>query len=112
MLELLIGTIGKIALNMNNYIYLVKGGTKVMDLLTENSPESCLSLGLDCGTCIHQAATTVAKISCLDHHRVQQIFFMLYPSPACRAMAPAFELAYREASTAHMTLVKFTSAAA
>ena len=52
-----------------------------MDLLIENSPETCLSLGLDCGTCIHQAAATVAKISRLEPHGIQQIFLQLYPSP-------------------------------
>jgi hypothetical protein len=83
-----------------------------MDLLIENSPETCLSLGLDCGTCIHQAAATVARISRLEPHGVQQIFFQLYPSPGCRPMAHAFELAYRESSNTHMTVVKFTSAAA
>ena len=83
-----------------------------MDLLTDNNPETCSSLGLDCGTCIHQAAATVAKISRLEPHRVQQIFFQLYPSAGCRPMAHAFELAYRELSNTYKTLVKFTSAAA
>ena len=83
-----------------------------MDLLTENSPETCLSLGLDCGTCIHQAAATVAKISRLEPNGVQQIFFQLYPSPGCRPMAHAFEMAYRESSNTQKTVIKFTTAAA
>jgi hypothetical protein len=83
-----------------------------MDLFTENSPETCSSLGLDCGTCIHQAAATVAKISRLEPHGVQQIFFQLYPSSGCRPMAHAFELAYRESSNTLKTVIKFTSAAA
>jgi len=83
-----------------------------MDLLIENNPETCSSLGLDCGTCIHQAAVTLAKISRLDPQGVHQIFFQLYPSPGCRQMAHAFEMAYRESSTTVKTVVKFTSAAA
>jgi len=83
-----------------------------MDLFTENSPETCSSLGLDCGTCVHQAAATVAKISRLEPHGVQQIFFQLFPSSGCRPMAHAFELAYRESSNTLKTVIKFTSAAA
>ena len=83
-----------------------------MELLVENSPETCSSLGLDCGTCIHQAAATVAKISRLEPNGVLKIFFQLYPSPGCRSMAHAFEMAYRECSNTHKTVVKFTSAAA
>ena len=83
-----------------------------MDLLIENSPETCSSLGLDCGTCIHQSAATVARISRLEPHGVQQIFFQLYPSPGCRPMAHAFETAYRESSNSQKTVIKFTTAAA
>ena len=84
-----------------------------MDLLTESSPETCLSLGLDCATCVHQAATTLAKICrTAEPQGIQRIFFQLYPSAGCRAMAHAFELAYREATTPHQAVVKFTSAAA
>ena len=83
-----------------------------MDLLIENNPETCSSLGLDCGTCVHQAAVTVAKISRLDPHGVQQVFFQLYPSPGCRPMARAFEMAYCESSNTLKTVIKFSSAAA
>ena len=84
-----------------------------MDLLIENSPETCSSLGLDCGTCIHQTAATVAKIRrAAEPHGVQQIFFQLYPSLGCRPMAHAFELAYRESTNTYQTVVKFISAAA
>jgi hypothetical protein len=83
-----------------------------MELLTENNPETCSSLGLDCGSCIHQAAATVARISRLEPQSIQRVFFQLYPSPGCRSMAHTFELAYREASNTHLTVVKFTSAAA
>ena len=70
-----------------------------MDLFTENSPETCSSLGLDCGTCIHQAAATLAKISRLEPIGVHQIFFQLYPSTGCRPMASTFEAVYREIAT-------------
>ena len=84
-----------------------------MDQLTENRPETCLSLGLDCGSCIHQAAATVARICRgVEPRGVQQIFIQLFPSPGCQQMAHAFELAYRECSLTHKTVVKFTSAAA
>jgi hypothetical protein len=83
-----------------------------MDLLIENNPETCSSLGLDCGTCIHQAAAMVAKISRLEPRGVQQIFFQLYPSPGCRPMARTFEMAYCESSNTLKTVIKFSSAAA
>ena len=83
-----------------------------MDLFTENSPETCSSLGLDCGDCIHRAGATVARISSLEPNGVLKIFFQLYPSPGCRHMAHAFEMAYRQSSTTHKTVVKFTTAAA
>ena len=66
-------------------------------LVTENRPETCSTLGLDCGTCIHKAASSVASIcGSLDSHGVRQVFYQLYTSPGCRPMATAFELAYRE----------------
>ncbi len=68
-------------------------------LLSENWPETCAALGLDCGSCTRKSAATVAKICFgLESHGVQRVFLELYPSPGCRPMAAAFELAYREAS--------------
>jgi len=71
-----------------------------MDLwLTENRPETCAALGLDCGTCMRKSAASVARICVgLESQGVQQLFLQLYPSIGCRPMAPAFELAYRESS--------------
>jgi hypothetical protein len=83
-----------------------------MDLFIDNSPETCSSLGLDCENCVRQAAVTVAKISRLDSHGVQQFFVQLFPSPGCRPMAHAFEMAYRESTNTLKTVIKFTSAAA
>jgi hypothetical protein len=68
-------------------------------LLTENRPETCLALGLDCGTCMRKSASSVARICHgLESHGIQQLFLQLYPSAACRPMAQTFELAYRESS--------------
>ena len=84
-----------------------------MDLLLENTPERCSALGLDCGTCIHSAATSVAGI-CRDLQPagVQQVFFQMYPSPGCRPMAQAFILAYQESSDSRRPLFTVASAAA
>ncbi len=72
-----------------------------MDQFAEHRPETCSTLGLDCGTCIHGAANSIARICHgLESAGVQQIFFQLYPSPGCQPMAQAFELAYHESLTA------------
>jgi len=72
-----------------------------MDLsATENRPETCSMLGLDCGTCIHKAASSVASIcGGLEPQGIRQVFFQLYASPGCRPMAQAFELVYQEHAT-------------
>jgi len=83
-----------------------------MDLLNENCPDSCSKIGLDCGTCIHQSAASVATVCHgLDARGVQQLFVQLYSSPACHHMAPAFEQAYRESLDQQSPFV-FASAAA
>ena len=82
-------------------------------LLSENWPESCATLGLDCGTCTRKAASTVAKICFgLESQGVHRIFLELYPSPGCRPMAAAFELAYRDASGLSKPPVTTAAAAA
>jgi hypothetical protein len=84
-----------------------------MELLLENGPETCSSLGLDCATCVHSAAASVAGICCgLESPGIQQIFLQLYPSPGCRPMARAFELAYQESSTSQNPVRAFAFAAA
>jgi len=68
-------------------------------LLSENCPEMCSAVELDCGTCTRKSAATVAKICLgLEEQGVHRIFLELYPSPGCRPMAAAFQVAYREAS--------------
>src|ERR1700677_3854932 len=110
------GTIGKTNLKLNNYIYLVRRvGNDSMDLVTENQPETCSNLGLDCGTCIQRCASTTAAI-CPDLQPagVHRIFFQLYSSPACHVMAHAFMRAYDDAVTPPkpMVVVARVSAAA
>jgi len=84
-----------------------------MDLLTENSPESCSNIGLECGSCVHACAVSVAAICRdLEPNNVQQIFFQLYPAPGCHAMAPVFGLAYQQLCAAQKPALAFASAAA
>ena len=84
-----------------------------MDLFAnENCPETCSTLGLDCGSCTRKAASSVASIcGGLDPQGLKQVFFQLYSSPGCRPMAQAFELAYQEA-TAPIELAALATAAA
>jgi len=71
-----------------------------MDFVTENRPETCSNLGLDCAACIRScAATTAAICPDLQPAGAHQMFFQLYPSPGCHPMAHAFLLAYRDAVT-------------
>jgi len=71
-----------------------------MDFVTENRPETCSNLGLDCGTCIQCCAATTATI-CPDLQPagVHRMFFQLFASPGCHPMAHAFLLAYEDAVT-------------
>ena len=100
-------TIGKTNLRLNNYIYLVRRvGNDLMDLVTENQPETCSDLGLDCGTCIQRCASTTAAI-CPDLQPagVHRMFFQLYSSPGCHPMAHAFMRAYDDAATPSKPMV-------
>jgi hypothetical protein len=85
-----------------------------MDLLAmENRPETCTMLGLDCGTCMRTSASSVFSIcGGLEPQGLRQIFFELYPSPVCRPMAQAFELAYQEATAPAAIAALATAAAA
>lgn len=73
-----------------------------MDQLTENRPETCASLGLECSACVRQSAATVAAL-CRDMEPagLHQIFVQLFPSPGCRPMAQAFQLSYLDAGVPH-----------
>jgi hypothetical protein len=111
------GTIGKTNPRLNNYIYLVRRwGNDSMDLVTENRPETCSSLGLDCASCIQRSASTSAAICPgLQPAGVHRIFFQLYSSPGCHPMAHAFMRAYSDAGTPSKPMVvavRATAAAA
>ena len=81
--------------------------------LTENRPETCLSLGLDCATCMRKTASSVARICTgLESHGIQQLFLQLYPSLGCQPMAPAFEMAYRESAGLAKPVLTAAAAAA
>jgi hypothetical protein len=71
-----------------------------MDFVTENQPETCSNLGLDCSACIERCASTTAAI-CPDLQPagVHRIFFQLYSSPGCHPMAHAFLRAYEDAAS-------------
>ena len=82
------------------FTYSTKGGEPDMDFLNENRPETCSSLGLDCGTCIQRcAATTAAVCPGLQPAGVHRVFFQLFSSPGCHPMAHVFMRAYDEAIT-------------
>ncbi len=84
-----------------------------MDLLTENRPETCASLGLKCGACVRQAAQSVAGVCRgMDPAGVQQIFIQLYPSPFCRPMAHTFAIAYSELAQPAPAILKFVPVSA
>jgi hypothetical protein len=71
-----------------------------MDLVTDNRPETCSSLGLECGSCIQRcAAATAVVCPNLEPASVHRVFFELYPSPGCHPMGYAFARAYAEANT-------------
>jgi hypothetical protein len=84
-----------------------------MDLLIENGPEFCSSVGLDCGTCIERCASTTATL-CRDLQPLgaHRVFFQLYPSPGCHPMAEAFVRAYQAAVTPSMPVVRAARASA
>lgn len=72
-----------------------------MDTLwDENRPETCLTVGLDCRTCVQRSAAVVASLCPgLDADAAQQMFPQVFPSVGCSPMAAAFALAYAESDT-------------
>lgn len=70
-----------------------------MDILwDENRPDACLSVGLDCRTCVQRSAASVALL-CPDLGAAgaEQIFVQIYPAAGCAPMTAAFATAYAEA---------------
>jgi len=67
--------------------------------VTENRPETCSNLGLDCRTCVRHAASSVASIcQTIESQGLFQIFLSMYPSAGCHPMALTFEAEYQEAT--------------
>lgn len=71
-----------------------------MDVLfEENRPDVCLSLGLECNTCIDKSAASVARVCHgLTPAGLRGIFVQMFPSQGCAPMAEAFAAAYQERS--------------
>ncbi|HEX5228748.1 MAG TPA: hypothetical protein VFW44_13610 [Bryobacteraceae bacterium] len=108
------GTIGKLDHALDNSIYLVRRvGNDRMDFATENRPETCSNLGLECSACVSRCAATTAAI-CPDllPSGVHKMFFQLYPSAGCQPMAFAFQRAYEAAATPARPMAVAVSAAA
>jgi len=84
-----------------------------MDFATENRPESCSTLGLECSACIQRCASSMAAV-CPDlaPAGVHRIFFQVYSSPGCHPMAHAFMRAYQDAATPSQPIAVAASAAA
>jgi hypothetical protein len=82
-----------------------------MDFTTENRPETCSSLGLECDACIQRCASTTAAI-CPDLQpaAVHRMFFQLYPSAGCHSMAYQFLQAYDQADVPRIPMVAVTHA--
>ena len=86
-----------------------------MDFITENRPDICANVGLECNTCIQRSASTTAAICPdLSPAGVHRVFFQLYPSAGCHPMAHAFAAAYDHAMTPSkpITIAARASAAA
>jgi hypothetical protein len=84
-----------------------------MDFAIENQPDTCSSLGLECGVCIQRcAATTAAICPDLQPAGVHRMFFQLYSSPGCHPMAYTFQRAYDAASVPSKPMMVAASAAA
>jgi len=78
-----------------------------MDQLTENRPDTCASLGLECSSCIRQSATTVATLcQDLQPSGIHRIFVQLYPSTGCLPMAHAFQLSYLDAAVPNKPMAR------
>lgn len=82
-------------------------------LFDENRPESCLQVGLDCGTCIQRSAAATAKVCAgLGPANIQQVFFQLYPSGGCSPMADVFVSIYLESANLAQAARRQAAAAA
>jgi hypothetical protein len=66
---------------------------------TDDRRIECVQAALDCRTCLQASATSVARLSPdLGRGTLQQMFFQMYPDPACACRADLFVRAYREST--------------
>ncbi len=81
-------------------------------LLNERNPETCLSLGLDCQTCVGHTAQMLATVCRgMTPAALSSTFLQMYPSPACARMELAFGAAYAEASVPRKPALRAVAAA-
>jgi hypothetical protein len=68
-------------------------------LMTENRPQSCSEVGLNCRDCVAESARQVAEVCRgLRGGMIGQLFVQIYADPACAPMHGHFAACYREAS--------------
>jgi hypothetical protein len=72
-----------------------------MDVLwDENRPDACLSVGLDCRTCVARSAASIASLCpSLSAADAERVFFEIFPSKGCAPMSAAFIAAYEDTET-------------
>jgi hypothetical protein len=65
------------------------------EIISETEPETCRSVGLDCGTCTKRTASELAALCPgLNASALESSFFRMYPSSACASMMPVFASVY------------------
>ena len=81
-------------------------------LLNERNPETCLSLGLDCQSCVRHTAQMVASVCRgITPAALSTTFVQMYPAPACARMEFTFGTAYAEASVPRKPALRAVAAA-
>ena len=67
--------------------------------LAESKPAGCRQAGIDCESCVQEAAVQLVSISSrMEISQAQALFSRLYPDPACRGMLMPFVVACRQAA--------------
>jgi len=81
-------------------------------LLNERNPETCLSLGLDCQSCVRHTAQMLASVCRgMTPAGLSTTFVQMYPSPACARMEFAFGTSYTDASVPRKPALRAVAAA-
>ncbi len=58
---------------------------------SDRQPVHCREAGLNCRECVAAAAGNLAAITAdLNSSLIRQLFFLMYPAPACAPMATEF----------------------